>query len=100
MAFHTCGVKGHFKKDCPNRKVMIVNEDNEYETRDDADPDAPEDDDYDNDVLMLIPLKLKLLLCHNVLLMCNQVHLLSAAFRTSLNGRRNPFKLLRAFFTS
>ncbi|KAK1694366.1 hypothetical protein QYE76_011063 [Lolium multiflorum] len=44
-----CGGKGHFKKDCPNRKVMIINEDNEYETGDDADPDAPEDDDYDSD---------------------------------------------------
>ncbi|KAK1664774.1 hypothetical protein QYE76_052933 [Lolium multiflorum] len=49
MVCHTCGGKGHFKKDCPNRKVMIINEDNEYETGDDADPDAPEDDDYDND---------------------------------------------------
>ncbi|KAK1681386.1 hypothetical protein QYE76_042234 [Lolium multiflorum] len=28
---------------------MIINEDNEYETGDDADPDAPEDDDYDSD---------------------------------------------------
>ncbi|KAK1650514.1 hypothetical protein QYE76_068319 [Lolium multiflorum] len=49
MACHTCGGKGHFKKDCPNRKVMIINEDNEYETGDDVDPDAPEDDDYDSD---------------------------------------------------
>ncbi|KAK1664664.1 hypothetical protein QYE76_052823 [Lolium multiflorum] len=49
MVCHRCGGKGHFKKDCPNRKVMIINEDNEYETGDDADPDAPEDDDYDSD---------------------------------------------------
>ncbi|KAK1561443.1 hypothetical protein QYE76_048240, partial [Lolium multiflorum] len=49
MVCHTCGGKGHFKRDCPNRKVMIINEDNEYETGDDADPDAPEDDDYDSD---------------------------------------------------
>ncbi|KAK1616017.1 hypothetical protein QYE76_021534 [Lolium multiflorum] len=49
MVCHTCGGKGHFKKDCPNRKVMIINEDNEYETGDDADPDAPEDDDCDSD---------------------------------------------------
>ncbi|KAK1646462.1 hypothetical protein QYE76_064267 [Lolium multiflorum] len=49
MACHTCGGKGHFKRDCPNHKVMIVNEDNEYETGDDADPYAPEDDDYDSD---------------------------------------------------
>ncbi|KAK1685873.1 hypothetical protein QYE76_046721 [Lolium multiflorum] len=39
----------HFKRDCPNRKVMIINEDNEYETGDDVDPYAPEDDDYDSD---------------------------------------------------
>ncbi|KAK1644214.1 hypothetical protein QYE76_062019 [Lolium multiflorum] len=49
MACHTCGGKGHFKRYCPNRKVMIINEDNEYETGDDADPYAPEDDDYDSD---------------------------------------------------
>ncbi|KAK1670517.1 hypothetical protein QYE76_058676 [Lolium multiflorum] len=47
MLCHTCGGKGHFKRDCPNRKVMIINEDNEYETGDDVDPNAPEDDDYD-----------------------------------------------------
>ncbi|KAK1613816.1 hypothetical protein QYE76_019333 [Lolium multiflorum] len=39
----------HFKRDCPNRKVMFINEDNEYETGDDVDPYAPEDDDYDSD---------------------------------------------------
>ncbi|KAK1641831.1 hypothetical protein QYE76_059636 [Lolium multiflorum] len=49
MACHTCGGKGHFKRDCPNRKVMIINEDNEYETGDDVDPNALEDDDYDTD---------------------------------------------------
>ncbi|KAK1627653.1 hypothetical protein QYE76_001968 [Lolium multiflorum] len=49
MACHTCGGKGHFKRDCPNRKVMIINEDNEYETGDDVDPNAPDDDDYDTD---------------------------------------------------
>ncbi|KAK1604493.1 hypothetical protein QYE76_028166 [Lolium multiflorum] len=49
MNCHTCGGKGHFKRDCPNRKVMIINEDNEYETGDDVDPYAPEDDDYDTD---------------------------------------------------
>ncbi|KAK1684493.1 hypothetical protein QYE76_045341 [Lolium multiflorum] len=49
MVCHTCGGKGHFKRDCPNRKVMIINEDNEYETGDDVDPNAPEDDDYDTD---------------------------------------------------
>ncbi|KAK1682626.1 hypothetical protein QYE76_043474 [Lolium multiflorum] len=49
MVCHTCGGKGHFKRDCPNRKVMIINEDNEYETGDDVDPNAPDDDDYDID---------------------------------------------------
>ncbi|KAK1680937.1 hypothetical protein QYE76_041785 [Lolium multiflorum] len=49
MACHTCGGKGHFKRDCPNRKVMIINEDNEYETGDDVDPYALDDDDYDTD---------------------------------------------------
>ncbi|KAK1660713.1 hypothetical protein QYE76_048872 [Lolium multiflorum] len=49
MACHTCGGKGYFRRDCPNRKVMIINEDNEYETGDDVDPNAPEDDDYDTD---------------------------------------------------
>ncbi|KAK1694267.1 hypothetical protein QYE76_010964 [Lolium multiflorum] len=49
MVCHTCGGKGHFKKDCPNRKVMIINEDNEYETGDDVDPNAPDEDDYDSD---------------------------------------------------
>ncbi|KAK1665844.1 hypothetical protein QYE76_054003 [Lolium multiflorum] len=49
MNCRTCGDKGHFRRDCPNRKVMIVNEDNEYETRDDVDPNALEDDDYDSD---------------------------------------------------
>ncbi|KAK1600861.1 hypothetical protein QYE76_017948, partial [Lolium multiflorum] len=47
MLCHTCGGKGHFKRDCPNRKVMFINEDNEYETGDDVDPNAPDDDDYD-----------------------------------------------------
>ncbi|KAK1653153.1 hypothetical protein QYE76_070958 [Lolium multiflorum] len=49
MLCHTCGGKGHFKRDCPNRKVMFINEDNEYETEDDVDPNAPDDDDYDTD---------------------------------------------------
>ncbi|KAK1680704.1 hypothetical protein QYE76_041552 [Lolium multiflorum] len=49
MSCHTCGGKGHFKKDCPNHKVMIINEDGEYETGDEADRNAPEDDEYDSD---------------------------------------------------
>src|SRR4051812_13883121 len=35
---HACGNPGHFKRDCPNRKVMFVNEETgEYETGDDED---------------------------------------------------------------
>ncbi|KAK1646021.1 hypothetical protein QYE76_063826 [Lolium multiflorum] len=49
MNCHTCGGNGHFRRDCPNRKVMIINEDNEYETGDEVDPNALEDDDYDTD---------------------------------------------------
>ncbi|KAK1677237.1 hypothetical protein QYE76_038085, partial [Lolium multiflorum] len=49
MLCHTCGGDGHFKRDCPNRKVMFINEDNEYETGDDADPNALDNDDYDTD---------------------------------------------------
>ncbi|KAK1648704.1 hypothetical protein QYE76_066509 [Lolium multiflorum] len=49
MNCHTCGDKGHLKRDCPNRKVMLINDNDEYETGDDVDPDAPEDDDYDSD---------------------------------------------------
>jgi hypothetical protein len=26
MNYHTCSGRGHFKKDCPNRKVMLINE--------------------------------------------------------------------------
>jgi hypothetical protein len=41
MNCHTCGGRGHFKKDCPNRKVMLINEETaKYETRDDADPES------------------------------------------------------------
>jgi hypothetical protein len=46
MACHTCGGKGHFKRDYRNAKVMLLNQEtNEYETGDDADPFDREDDD-------------------------------------------------------
>ncbi|KAK1606193.1 hypothetical protein QYE76_029866 [Lolium multiflorum] len=41
--------QGSLQRDCPNRKVMFINEDNEYETGDDVDPNAPDNDDYDTD---------------------------------------------------
>jgi hypothetical protein len=48
MVCHTCGGKGHFKRDCPNAKVMLLNqESNEYETGDDADPFEEDDDPND-----------------------------------------------------
>jgi hypothetical protein len=55
MACHTCGGKGHLKRDCPNCKVMIVNENDEYGTGDDADPRGPDDDDYDSDGVDAFP---------------------------------------------
>jgi hypothetical protein len=46
MNCHTCGGKGHFRRDCPNKKVMLINEETEeYETGDDADPNSDEEDD-------------------------------------------------------
>jgi hypothetical protein len=46
MNYHTCGGKGHFKRDCPNKNVMLTNEETkEYETCDDADPNSDEEDD-------------------------------------------------------
>jgi hypothetical protein len=50
MECHNCGGNGHFKWQCPNRKVMLVNEDtNEYETGDDADLDGFNNNDSDDD---------------------------------------------------
>ncbi|KAK1609492.1 hypothetical protein QYE76_033165 [Lolium multiflorum] len=55
MNCHTCGGKGHFKRDCPNCEVIFINDNHEYETGNDADPDAPEDDDYDSDGVHAFP---------------------------------------------
>jgi hypothetical protein len=43
---HTCGGKGHFKRYCPNNKVIVVTE-NGYETGDDADPFGSDDEGED-----------------------------------------------------
>jgi hypothetical protein len=41
MNCHTCGGRGNFKRDCPNRKVMLINEETvEYETGDNGDPES------------------------------------------------------------
>src|SRR3954463_10267341 len=47
---HACGTPGHFKRDCPNRKVMFVNDETgEYETGDDEDPAAYDDEGYNSE---------------------------------------------------
>ena len=43
---HTCGGRGHFKKDCPNSKVMVINDEGQFESGDDADPNGSDDDGY------------------------------------------------------
>src|SRR5664279_4803332 len=48
MNCHTCGGKDHFKRDCPNRKVMLINEETgEYESGDEVEtePDFVEEED-------------------------------------------------------
>jgi hypothetical protein len=63
MVCHTCGGKGHFKRDCPNAKVMLLNQEtNEYETGDDADPFDEEDDDL-NDTFYCDPSTNPTLVC-------------------------------------
>jgi hypothetical protein len=64
MECHTCGGKGHFKWDSPNRKVVLVNEDtNEYETGDDADPDGYDDDDFGHDGVDAYPSTANNIIC-------------------------------------
>jgi hypothetical protein len=64
MQCHTCGGKGHFKWDCPNRKVVLVNEDtNEYETGDDANLDGSDDDDFGHDGVDAFPSTANSIVC-------------------------------------
>ena len=49
---HTCGGRGHIQRDCPNKRIMLVNEETgEYESGDEIDPDSvleeAEDDLHD-----------------------------------------------------
>jgi hypothetical protein len=71
MECHTCGGKGHFKRDCPNKKIMIVNEDtNEYETGDDADPDGSDDDYFCHDGVDAYPSTANKIVCSQVCSLC------------------------------
>ena len=45
----TCGGRGHYKKDCPNSKVMFVNEQGEVESGDEASDDDIDDDEEGDD---------------------------------------------------
>jgi hypothetical protein len=60
MACHTCGGKGHFKRDYPNAKVMLLKQ----ETGDDANLFDGEDDDS-NDTFYCDP-------STNLTLVCSQ----------------------------
>src|SRR3954467_10672512 len=51
---HTCGGRGHYQRDCPNRKVMFVNDQGEYESGDDVDPDD-HSADYEEEGLDAFP---------------------------------------------
>jgi hypothetical protein len=64
MNWHTCGGWGHFKKDCPNRKVTLINEETaEYETRDDADPESDCWQEYEDGSLNAYKTHLPTIIC-------------------------------------
>ena len=80
MTCHSCGNPGHFKRDCPNRKVIFINEEtDEYETGDDEDPAACDDEGYNSEDDMYVFLSpALLLLCANVRSLCSHMLILSA----------------------
>ena len=64
MNCHTCGGKGHFKRDCPNRKVMLVNEETgEYESGDEVDHTADLVEEEDSGIIYADAAHLPTIVC-------------------------------------
>ena len=64
MNCHTCGGKGHFKRDCPNKKAMLVNEETgEYESGDEVNPESDFVEDDDSGVVYADVVRLPSIVC-------------------------------------
>ena len=64
MSCHTCGGKGHFKRDCPNKKVMLINEETgEYESGDEADHEAEFVEEDDSGIVYADVARLPTIVC-------------------------------------